>query len=70
MTYIVQSLVFSNALVNATSNETSGIFHSTQLNQSSSIGSQTNSMQPLLDMIQQLKTELTEDRAEITNLSQ
>ncbi|CEI97906.1 hypothetical protein RMCBS344292_12028 [Rhizopus microsporus] len=70
MMYIVQSLVSSNSLVSSPNNETSGVLHSTQPTENSNTIDQAHDMQPLLEMISGLSTELAAARAEITNLHQ
>jgi ribosomal protein L37AE/L43A len=70
MMYIVQSLVSSNSLVSSSNNETSGDFHNTQPTENSNTNDQAHYMQPLLDMIRRLSTELAATRAEIANLRQ
>ncbi|CEG65491.1 hypothetical protein RMATCC62417_02272 [Rhizopus microsporus] len=70
VTYIVQSLGSPNSLVSSPNNETSEVFHNTQPTQNDNTNDRSHDMQPLLDMIKRLSTELAAARAETANLHQ
>lgn len=70
MAYIIQSFLSPTNIVNSIASETSGMIHNTQLSQNGRTVDQPNNLQPLLDMIQRLTTELASARAEIDSLRQ
>ncbi|EIE91859.1 hypothetical protein RO3G_16570 [Rhizopus delemar RA 99-880] len=70
MACIIQSFLSPTNIVNSIASETSGMIHNTQLSPNGRTVDQPNNLQPLLDMIQRLTTELASARAEIDSLRQ